>query len=42
VTEDTELDEDDDPLTIGACAEVEIDGGTVDEIESEPAEKCAQ
>jgi hypothetical protein len=41
-TDDTDLDEDDGPLTIGACAEVEIGDGKVDEIETKPAAKCAQ
>ena len=40
VTKSTELDDDNGPLTIGACVEVDIDDGKVDEIESEPAEKC--
>jgi hypothetical protein len=40
VTSDTELDEDDGPLRVGVCAEVDIDDDRVDEIESEPATKC--
>lgn len=36
----TELDDDNGPLTTGACVEVDIDDGKVDELESEPAEKC--
>lgn len=41
-TEDTDLDEDNGPLEIGACAEVDMDEGKVDEIETKPAEKCDQ
>lgn len=40
VTELTEIDESYGPLKIGACAEVDIDDGKVEEIESEPAKKC--
>lgn len=40
VTERTDLDEDNGPLNIGACVEVDVDGGAVEEIESEPAKKC--
>ena len=42
VTENTELDEDHGPLKVGACAEVEVDDGVVEEIESEPPKKCGQ
>ena len=28
------------PLKVGACVEVEIDDGKVEEIETEPARKC--
>jgi len=42
VTEHTELDEDHGPLRVGACANVEIDQGVVEEIESEPTSKCAR
>lgn len=42
VTERTDLDEDNGPLKIGACAEVDIDDGKVEEIESEPARKCSR
>ena len=42
VTENTHLDEDNGPLKPGVCVEVDIDNGKVDEIESEPAEKCSQ
>jgi hypothetical protein len=40
VTEKTDLDEGSGPLRVGACAEVEIEGGVVEEIESEPPAKC--
>lgn len=40
VTKNIELDDDTGPLTTGACVEVDIDDGKVDEIESEPDEKC--
>jgi hypothetical protein len=40
VTEKTEIDEDDGPLVIGACAQVEYDGNLVEEIESEDKSKC--
>jgi hypothetical protein len=40
VTERTKLDEEDGPLTVGACAEVEYEGGVVKEIESEEPAKC--
>jgi hypothetical protein len=40
-TAETEIEADDGPLDIGACASVEMDGERVEEIESEPAEKCA-
>ena len=42
VTEQTELDEDHGPLDVGACADVELENGVVQEIESEPAEKCSK
>jgi hypothetical protein len=42
VTEHTDLDEDNGPLKIGTCAEVDIDEGKVEEIESEPAGKCSK
>ncbi len=42
VTVRTDLDEDNGLLKIGACAEVEIDDGEVEEIESEPARKCGR
>ncbi len=35
VTDKTELDEDYGPLKVGVCAEVEMEGGVVEEIESE-------
>lgn len=40
VTDRTELDDDHGPLEVGACVEVDIDDGVVEEIESEPARKC--
>jgi len=40
VTDTTELDEDDGPLVVGACAEVEIKGIVVKKIESEEKYKC--
>jgi len=40
VTEETELDEDYGALTGGACVEVEMEDGVVEELESEPASKC--
>jgi hypothetical protein len=39
VTERTNLDEDDGPLKIGACAEVDTGDGKVEEIETEPSHK---
>ena len=40
VTERTDLDEDHGPLKVGACVEVDMDNGKVEEIETEPARKC--
>jgi hypothetical protein len=40
-TADTEIEADDGPLDIGACASVEMNSEHVEEIESESAEKCA-
>lgn len=40
VTEQTEFDEDNGRLEVGVCAEVEMDDGLVEEIESEPLGKC--
>ena len=40
VTEKTELDEDHGPFIVGACVDIEIDDGMVEEIESEPLNKC--
>ncbi len=40
VTERTHLEEDDGPLEVGACAEVEIEGEVAQEIESKPLNKC--
>ncbi len=39
-TEKTKLDEDNGPLKVGVCAEVEVEKGFVEEIESEPMKKC--
>lgn len=39
-TADTELDEDAGPHTVGACVEVEIEDGVVEEIETENMRKC--
>ena len=40
VTEATELEEDDGPLVIGACVEVDYDDGRVEEIEREDLDEC--
>jgi hypothetical protein len=40
VTEKTKLEEDDGPLVVGACVEVEYEGGSVEEIETEEQGKC--
>ncbi len=42
VTDETDLDKDNGPLEVGACVEVEMDDGDVEEIESEPLEKCGK
>ena len=42
VTERTKLDKDDGPLKVGSCAQVEIDDGKVDEVESEPLNRCSK
>ena len=42
VTDTTKLDEDEGPLVVGACAQVEFKGIVVMEIESEEASKCRQ
>ena len=42
VTDKTKLEEDDGPLVVGACAEVEFEGNMVKEIESEKKSKCNQ
>lgn len=42
VTDTTKLDEDKGPLVVGACAQVELEGIVVEEIESEDASKCRQ
>ena len=39
-TAQTELDDRKGPLTVGACVEVEIDDGAVEEIEAEKMRKC--
>lgn len=40
MTEQTKLEEDDGPLVVGACVEVEYKGDTVKEIETEESYKC--
>jgi hypothetical protein len=40
VTEKTKLEEDDGPLTVGACVQVEYEGRAVEEVESEEPSKC--
>jgi hypothetical protein len=40
VTEQTEIDEDDGPLAVGACVQVEYKGNITEEIESEDKTKC--
>ncbi len=40
VTNRTDLQEYNGPLKVGSCAEVEIDDGKVEEIDSEPLNKC--
>lgn len=42
VTDTTKLDEDDGPLEVGTCAQVELKGIVVQEIESEETSKCRQ
>ena len=42
VTDTTKLDEDNGPLVVGACAQVELKGIVVQEIESEETSKCRQ
>jgi hypothetical protein len=42
VTDTTKLDEGEGPLVVGACAQVELKGIVVEEIESEEASKCRQ
>jgi len=42
VTESTDLDEDNGPLKTGTCADVDIDEGKAEEIESAPAGKCSK
>jgi hypothetical protein len=37
----TKIDTDDGPFDIGACASADTEGERVEEIESEPAQKCA-
>jgi hypothetical protein len=41
-TERTRLDEQDGPLKVGACAEVELEDRVVEEIDSEPLHKCGR
>jgi hypothetical protein len=42
VTDQTRLEEEDGPLTVGTCAEVEIADGVAVEIEREPLHKCGK
>jgi hypothetical protein len=42
VTDTTELHEDDGPLVVGSCAQIELKGIVVEEIDSEEASKCRQ
>ena len=42
VTERTRLEEENGPLAVGACAEVELEDGVAEEIESEPPHKCGK
>jgi hypothetical protein len=39
-TDQTRLDEEHGSLEVGACAEVDMEGKVVEDIESEPAHKC--
>jgi hypothetical protein len=39
---DTEIETDDGPLDLGACASVDREGRRIEEIESARAEKCTQ
>ena len=41
-TERTRLEERHGPLKVGGCAEVELERGVVEEIESEPPFKCGR
>ncbi|WP_296703014.1 hypothetical protein [Thiocapsa sp. UBA6158] len=38
----TEIDTDDGPLDIGVCASVDMEGASVEEVESEPVQKCTR
>lgn len=40
VTERTKLKQDDGPLAVGTCVEVDYDDGIVEEIEAEKSGKC--
>lgn len=42
VTDNTPLEEDDGPLAVGACVEVEYEGNAVEKIESEEKYKCGK
>jgi hypothetical protein len=42
VTDKTDIDQDHGALLKGTCVEVEIDDEVVEEIESEPPDKCAK
>lgn len=40
VTDQTKIEEDDGPLAVGKCAEVDYENGQVEEIESESMSDC--
>ena len=42
VTDETDLDVDNGALEVGACVEVEMDDGDVEEIDSKPRDKCGK
>ncbi|NCA69495.1 MAG: hypothetical protein EOM91_05185 [Sphingobacteriia bacterium] len=42
VTDRVRLNTDDGPLDVGVCVSVDVEGGNVEEIESEDAEDCAR
>ncbi len=41
-TERTRLEEKHGPLKVGVCAEVELKGGVIEEVETEPLHKCGR